>query len=204
MPLDQRLIGSWVDENGINLIKQDPETSDGRWYLTGAAASYSMPDSQTLLYPRNPTRVYARIDCTANRTLVGHWRHDADPAIDGDVGEDIIFRPDGRYVDFWDGESIFYDGWYAERQDASGTWLGITEYRLHLQTDGDSYRLQAVWDFSQEGTLAFAVDEAGRTTVAFRPAGGKTWALTRLAGQCVPATTTIGAVRRDAIRKRRG
>ena len=204
MPLDQRLIGSWIDESGISVIKLDPDTGDGRWYVTGPAAQYSMPDAQTLLYPLSPRRIYKRIDYTGNETIIGHWRHDPDPATEDDIGEDIIFRPDGVYVDFWDGESIFYDGSYTSSQDAAGTYLSIVEYRLQLQTQGNAYSLKAVWDFAQDGTFSFGTDPSGKKTVTFSPSdGSQSWMLTELAAKAVNEPTTIGAVRRDAIRKRR-
>ena len=204
MALDQRLIGFWADPNGINVIKEDPDTGDGRWYLTGPAARYAMPDSRTLVYPASPARVYRRVDDTSNQTIVGHWRHDADRAVDDDVGEEVIFRADGSYVDFWDGESLFYDGSYTSSQDPAGMHLAVVEYRLQLRTQGGSYRLEAVWDFSQDGTFALGIDTAGRKAVTFSPSdGSRSWSLIELAGQPVTEPATIGAVRRDAIRKRR-
>ena len=205
MAVDGRLLGSWLDENGINIIKQDPDTDGGLWYLTGAAARYSMPDAETLLYPPGPVRIYKRLDCTANQTIIGHWRHDQDPAIEGDLGEEIIFRKDGFYVDFWDGESLFYNGSYSSSHDSAGMRLGVIEYRLRLQTQGNSYRLDAVWDFTQQGTFAFGVDTSGKKCVAFTPSDGSPpWTLTEPDGQLITGPATVGAVRRDAIRKRRG
>jgi len=55
-------------ENGVHLIKQDHDTGNGRWFLTGPAASYSMPDAGTLVYPVHDNRIYKRIDITANDT----------------------------------------------------------------------------------------------------------------------------------------
>lgn len=205
MAVDGRLLGSWLDENGISLVKQDPDTGDSLWYLTGPAANYSMPDAETLLYPTNQGRMYKRLDSTSNQTIIGHWRHEIDPAISDDVGEEMIFRKDGFYVDFWDGESLFYSGSYSRIHDSAGMHLSIIEYRIHLQTQGNSYMLEAVWDFSQEGTFAFGITTAGKKSVTFYPFDGAArWRLTEYAGQPVAEAATVGAVRRDAIRKRRG
>jgi hypothetical protein len=205
MGLDTRLLGSWLDENGIHLIKQDPDTNDGLWYLTGPAAGYSMPDAETLLYPLHDSRLYKRADSTANQTIVGHWRHDKDPAIADDAGEEVIFRKDGLYVDFWDGESLFYNGSYTDIDKPSGKQLSIIEYRARLETESNSYVLAAVWDFTQEGTFVFGVDSSGSKVVRLTPSDGTpSWGLVDYAGQQrLPDPATAGVVRRDAIRKRR-
>lgn len=171
--MDPRLIGNWTSNGALSVIKSDPDSADGLWYLSGQS-DYEMPNSKTLVYPIGTRWTYRRLDSSANQTIVGHWRHDKDPAVEDDLGEEFIFRSDGLYAEFWDGDEFFCNGTYSTTEDASGKHLRTAELRIHLQTTQNQYATRTVRDSVQAGTFAFGVDAAGTETVAFTPSDGST------------------------------
>ncbi len=165
MPFDSRFIGFWIGINGLSQVAQDPQSGDGFWYLGGPnPTDYVLPDPDTLAYPIG-RRLWKRVESTSSGTIVGHWRHDADPQDPTDQGEEMIFRADNTYIDFWDGENIFYNGTYSLTQDAAGLHIVISEYRARMQTYRSTYTTTSVDGTVQNGSFQFDVSPAGKDTV---------------------------------------
>jgi hypothetical protein len=179
MTVDSRFLGFWITDNGLAQIAQDPQSGDGFAYLGGdTPIAYALPDSNTLAYPLG-RRLWRRVGSSSAATVVGHWRHDLDPAEPGDLGEDMIFRADGSYVDYWDGEGIYYNGTCVLTEDSSGLYITTSEYRLRLQSTLNTYTTTSVDGSIETGVFEFGVNAAGKETVTFaspaRPNPANTW-----------------------------
>ena len=169
MAIDSRFIGFWVDVDGVTQIAQDPQSGDGFCYLCSQIpADYSLPDINTLSYPMG-IRLWGRVESNPSGTIIGHWRHDRDSNVIDDQGEEMIFRPDNTFIDFWDGGNIYSNGTYSITQDATGMHILTSEYRSRLQTNDSTFISTRFDGIVINGSFQFGVSDTGKDTVTLTP-----------------------------------
>lgn len=163
MSFDARFVGSWFgDQTFVNVVADAP-SGDGRWYISSGMKPYSFPDADSLIcghYGDGAPFRWRRIGSASANPIIGHWRHEAEPArtADGDEGEDMILGVEGSFVSRLDGETIDHNGIFELSQDQNGFTIALFDDRARLQTSADIFALNVTGSGVLSGSFAFGVD----------------------------------------------
>jgi len=123
--VDPQIVGVWK-ESGKNSYLEFKDNHRG-FFGTKDTPYEILDDGKKLVI--NKISTYLRVG-PKGKTIVGRWRDDAN-------GEEFIFRSDGRYAGWDDGEVVGYFGTYSV---ANSKYSGF-EYRFLFET--------------KKGTIAF-------------------------------------------------